>query len=437
MIIFLKVMGYVLRFFHLGSGATWPGEVFLEFYHRPLVYFIPKFKEGIIFVAGTNGKTTTTSMIVSLLEKSEGGKIVTNDTGANLLNGVISACINAYSWSGNTDFDWGVFEVDENSLPSVLMNVQCSMPNEKKIVLILLNLFRDQLDRYGEVDAIARKWEKALRMLPSHAQLILNADDPQIAYFGKSVKLKTHYFGINQKENYLKIKDHAIDSAYCPNCWNSLTYEGIYFSHLGIWRCDKCGFKRPPVANINIKSHLPGLYSLYNLYAAYLAGAAAGISKEDTEKTLSDFKPAFGRQEEVEIDRKKVKIFLSKNPAGFNASIRAVLDLKPKAILLVLNDRIPDGRDVSWIYDVDFEIVPPIVSVICSGDRVYDMVVRMKYAIKHWNNETMKQLMVEEKLSDALKRGLSMLNKRETLYVLPTYSAMLETRKILTGKKIL
>lgn len=440
LIIITKIISIVSRGLGLGSGATWPGEILLKVYPDSFSYFLSKFEKGAVFIAGTNGKTTTSAMTVEILKGEQDVRIVKNDTGANLSNGLVSACIASCDFLGNSRFDWGVFEVDENSLPAVFSNINPPAGGQisnKKIILVLLNLFRDQLDRYGEVDIIAKKWEKAIKTLPGDATLILNADDPQIAYFGKNVNLKTLYFGINQKDKYLTIKEHATDSTYCPVCAHPLTYEGTYFSHLGVWKCSNCGFKRPDIENISLLSPLPGLYSLYNLYAAYLVGSEVGIYKEKIKDSLSNFTPAFGRQEEIEYKNRKVKVFLSKNPAGFNASLRAVLDLKPKVILLVLNDRIPDGRDVSWIYDVDFELLPDSVSIICSGDRVYDMAVRMKYTIKHPDKETMEQLIVKENLSEALDTGVNQLNKDETLYILPTYSAMLEVRKILTGKKIL
>lgn len=443
-----KLISFISKVLHLGSGATWPGEILLKINPKAFSYFLSKFEEGVIVIAGTNGKTTTSAMISLLLEnnKINGNTIVRNKTGANLLNGLVSACINATSIFSASPFEWGVFEVDENTLPSVIFNYPINpaspagrqLSNKPKLILVLLNLFRDQLDRYGEVDTVARKWEAAIKMLPSHATLILNADDPQIAYLGKDTKHRVVYFGVEQKEKYLKIKEHATDSTYCPVCRSPLVYEGVYFSHIGVWKCNNCGFERPHVEKVSMVSHLPGLYSLYNLYAAYLAGKTVGIPAGNIETTLVNFKPAFGRQEEIEYNGRKIKIFLSKNPAGFNASLRAVLDLAPRAILLVLNDRIPDGRDVSWIYDVDFELIPEKVSVICSGDRVYDLGVRIKYSRDNMEQITNNQKQhLFEKLDDAIEYGTNKIEKNDTLYVMATYSGMLDVRKILTGNKIL
>ncbi len=391
----------------LGAGATWPGEIAIRLNPHILSSLTSQLKKGIILIAGTNGKTTTAAMIKTIL-KAQGLKVVHNASGANLLNGVVSACIQEASWSGQIKADWGVFEIDENSLPHVIQ--ECHSPGmTTSLVIVLLNLFRDQLDRYGEVDVIAEKWEKALR--DSKARIIANADDPLVAYLGATHN--AFFFGVNDKTKYQKAMEHATDSTFCLNCGARLTYDGTYFSHLGIWQCTTCGQKRPKPDVSTAVSVLPGFYNLYNILATISVAKVLGIPAD-----LSDFHAAFGRQEEIG----NVKIFLSKNPTGFNQSLRTVLELGAKDLLLVLNDRIPDGRDVSWIWDVDFEMIPKNVSVRVSGDRIYDLALRLKYAgIK---------ARVYEQLEEALETP-------ETLYVLPTYSAMLEVRKTLKGRKIL
>ncbi|MBI3955916.1 DUF1727 domain-containing protein [Candidatus Gottesmanbacteria bacterium] len=424
-IIFGKLISLLSTFLHLGSGATWPGEVALRLSPTMLSSLASHLKKGVILIAGTNGKTTTALMIKTILENSR-QSVVHNASGANLENGIVSALIQ------KSDADWGVFEVDENALPSVMSSLSSRVrsdgeaishqheiassktprnDNKKKLIIVLLNLFRDQLDRYGEVDVIAQKWEKALRS--TKAMIIANADDPLVAHLGLHTKRSVTYFGINDRTKFLAGMEHATDSTFCLHCGARLAYEGIYFSHLGIWKCPKCGQKRPKPDISEAKSPLPGLYNLYN------ALAAKAVAKTlDIQADLAGFHPAFGRQEEIG----NVKIFLSKNPTGFNQSLRTVLDLGAKQLLLVLNDRIPDGRDVSWIWDVDFEMIPRTVSVRVSGDRVYDLALRLKYAgVKS---------SIFEHLEDAL-------NTSELLYVLPTYSAMLEVRKILMGRKIL
>ena len=436
---------------NIGNGSTWPGEIALRFYPQIFTFFTNQIKKSLILVAGTNGKTTTAKMIRHILIESnfEEKRIVHNDSGANLLNGLISAFIQRSSATGKIETDFAIFEVDEATVPVVLSYLPSF---KKKLILIFLNLFRDQLDRYGEVDSIARKWKEALVNLSEETVVILNADDPQIAYLGKKLKAKTIYFGIDKPDKFLPEVEHATDSTYCLSCGAKLEYKGIYFSHLGLWSCSRCGNTRPKPQLKGWTSILPGLYNEYNTLAAVAVVKSLGVKDTAIREGLEDFVPAFGRQEEFERNGKKIKIFLSKNPAGFNASLRTVLEIKPKTLLLVLNDRIPDGRDVSWIWDVDFEMIPDKTKIVVSGDRVYDMALRIKYIMKQparnpdligiadaggFNNETIRQLVVKENLKEAIYAGLKEVGKGEILYILPTYSAMLDVRKILTGKKIL
>ncbi len=410
-------------------------------------------------------------MIKTILE-AQGLHVVHNASGANLLNGIVSACIQEASWDGKLHADYGVFEVDENTLPRVVaqLKTQNSPPKadqplaEKlkattqnvKFTVVLLNLFRDQLDRYGEVDVVAEKWEKALDLLETRDRtktrsvettLIMNADDPLIAFLGKVVgsrpglEARVLYFGLDDTSQFQKKMEHATDSIFCLNCGGRLAYTGVYYSHIGIWYCKKCKEKRPIPDVSEWKSPLPGLYNQYNTLAAVSVAKALHINDKDIEASLATFQPAFGRQEEFEINGKKVKIFLSKNPAGFNQSLRTVLELGASQILFVLNDRIPDGRDVSWIWDVDFEVLAHdehkmkerderVITV--SGDRVYDLALRFKYAGISIPNQN-----IYEDLVQAVKESLTGLPLGEILYVLATYSAMLEVRKIVTGRKIL
>lgn len=394
--LFLEVIIFIGRFisfisnlFNVGSGGTWPGEIALKFDPNILTKIAPK---NIILVAGTNGKTTTTLMIKHIL----GDNVVTNASGANLLNGIVSAIITS------PPSDYGVFEVDEAALPRILHFVQ---NDDRKLIIVLLNLFRDQLDRYGEVDSIVKKWQDALRNFSG--TLILNSDDPQIASLGNG---KTIYFGLNDQKLFRKTQEHAMDSQFCPVCGQRLNYAGTFYSHLGHWSCPKCKFFRPkPLIDKAFVYPLPGLYNRYNTLAAV---GVAHVLKRPVD--LKNFEAAFGRQEEIG----KAKIFLSKNPASFNESLRTVIELEAENILFSLNDRIPDGRDISWIWDVDFEMLPKKINLFSMGDRVYDLALRLKYA----GRETK----IVKEIPDIAN-----------LYILATYSAMLEIRKKLTGRKIL
>jgi UDP-N-acetylmuramyl tripeptide synthase len=423
-----KSVSRVSTLMGIGAGATWPGEIALKISPSLLSPLTKQLRHGVILVVGTNGKTTTSLMLKTILHY-EKLRVVYNASGANLLNGLVSACMKYASWGGVLRADWGVFEVDENSLPIVLRYVKPKM-------IVVLNLFRDQLDRYGEVDVIAEKWQKALGALTSETTLVLNADDPLVASMGKKTHARVSYFGLTQKAEQATSLEHATDSIFCLFCGARLLYHAYYFSHLGDWYCSVCGEKRPELNLSAWESPLPGLYNKYNTLAAALAAQTMGIHSKHIKESLQGFAPAFGRQEERVVNGKTVKLFLSKNPAGYNASLRAVLDMKPRVMLLSLNDRIPDGRDVSWIWDVDFEMIPGTVQVIVTGDRVYDMALRMHYTQNSLKNKS-KKMIAEPDVKKSLMTALDLCKKGETLYVLATYSAMLDIRKIVTGRKIL
>jgi len=429
-IVFAKFFSFVSTTLGIGAGATWPGEIALMLRPNIAKALFSNLQDGVLLVAGTNGKTTTSLMAKTILEHV-GQSVVHNATGANLLNGIVSSYIQNADWLGRTRADIGIFEVDENSLPVVLSYI-----TPRRIAL--LNLFRDQLDRYGEVDVIVEKWQKAISNLPKSTELIINSDDPGVSWLGKSATGKVVYFGVNEPKKYLKEKEHATDSAFCPACGERLVYDGVYYSHIGVWHCGRCENKRPNPQVHDWPGSLTGLYNRYNTLAAVALCTSLGITKKKITQALTAFSPAFGRQEEVEVDGKKIALFLSKNPTSFNASLRVALEKKATHFLFVLNDRIPDGRDVSWIWDVDFETLPQNVSKTVSGDRVYDMALRLKYTQKEHDEEsTESRLVVEPTLEDAIKRALARMTKGQTLFVLPTYSGMLEVRKIITGKKIL
>lgn len=427
-----KIIALVSRILNLGAGSTWPGHVAYEVEPRILSSLTNQLQKGIILIAGTNGKTTTAKMISEIL-RYEDTEILRNESGANLLNGMVSALIQKSDWFGRIKADWAIFEVDEATLPLAISKIKNQ--KEQKLIVVLLNLFRDQLDRYGEVDLIAQKWQEALQELPKNATIILNADDPHIAYLGKNLKSRVVYFGLDDPRLFLGKMEHAVDSVYCPSCGRKLDFTGVYFSHLGIWNCPGCGQKRPNLSLSSWDYPLPGVYNRYNTLAAVSVAKMVGVKEEKIKKALADFKPAFGRQEEFKVDGKKIRLLLSKNPAGFNESIRTLKEFpgKKKVVLLLLNDRIPDGRDVSWIWDVDFEKIADYANFLAiSGDRVYDMALRIKYA-----EFPLNKTLINADLKTAIQSGLIRINEGETLYVLPTYSAMLEVRKIIRGRKIL
>ncbi|MDO8451317.1 MAG: Mur ligase family protein [bacterium] len=449
-----KVLGHAFRLFRLGAGFTWPGEVALRLRPTILTEFSHQART-VVLIAGTNGKTTTAKMVETILTAA-GMRVRRNTSGANLDNGLVSAFVKDATPFGSIRSDIFIFEVDEAVLPNILRQITPT-------IVVLLNLFRDQLDRYGEVDVIAEKWRRAFDsglsrevLVPTQKKLedqhikkdqityIINADDPHLGYIGSELRSPVRYFGLDNRSLYRKKMQHATDAIYCAKCGNRLKFGGLYYSHLGTWACESCGLRHASVevSGRSFRSPIEGLYNHYNTLAAALVCRSLGLSDETIADGLMQFTPAFGRLETIEKNGKRVKILLSKNPAGYNESLRTVLESDQKGpLLLVLNDRIPDGRDVSWIWDVDFEVITDDEHmmkkhdehmIIVSGDRCYDLALRLKYA-----GISMNRLMEVPDLKNALRQALDSTKIGETLWVLPTYSAMLEVRKLLIGRRIL
>ena len=432
-----KTVTGIVRSLSLGAASVLPGEISRRLHPRLLPLLFEQVSQGVILVVGTNGKTTTSLLLKQILSDC-GYTVVHNSSGANLINGLITALLGSANIMGKITADYAILEVDENILPLLLKDC------EPKYILAL-NLFRDQLDRYGEVDTIARRWGKAIAPLSKDTTVVLNADDPTLSSLGQQLKQNVLYFGLNEPELYLDEIPHAVDSIYCPSCGHLLDYQGVYLSHLGDYRCPSCSFKKSEVT-IASKNHpqiLIGVYNKYNTLAASVIAQAIGIEAEDIYNTVGNFKAAFGRAEELEIDEKQVRIMLSKNPVGMNETIRAVNNIKKTGksdvTLLVLNDRIPDGTDVSWIWDVDTEeLVKLGGTLVVSGDRVYDMALRLAYSSESVDSKaTNFELLVKESLPEAINTALEYTKPTETLHIIPTYSAMLEVREVLVGRKIL
>ncbi|MHC5728623.1 MAG: DUF1727 domain-containing protein, partial [Nostoc sp.] len=289
-----------------------------------------------------------------------------------------------------------------------------------------------------EVDTISKRWTKVISTLPAETVVIPNADDPTLSNLGQQLPQRVLFFGLNEPEHYLEAIPHAVDSIYCPKCGHSLDYKGVYLSHLGDFTCPKCGFtkSKSTLESSEWSQILVGLYNKYNTLAAATAAIELGVDQATIRDSINNFQAAFGRAEDLVINGKRVRILLSKNPVGTNETIRVVTESTDKTTLLVLNDRTPDGTDVSWIWDVDTEkLVERGGTLVVSGDRVYDLALRLRYSEK--SLESKLNLIVEEDLRQAIATALEHTPENETLHILPTYSAMLEVREILTGRKIL
>ena len=423
-----KTVTFLVRAARLGAASVLPGKIARQIQPQLLQQLSRQVKRGVILIAGTNGKTTTSLLLRTMLER-QNWRVTHNATGANLENGLITALLENTNSIGQLAADYAILEVDENVLPQALAAIQPQM-------ILCLNLFRDQLDRYGEVDTISDRWRVAIATLPPETIVIANADDPTLSYLGQHLPQRVLFFGLSEPDEYLEEIPHAVDSIYCPNCGHSLLYQGVYLSHLGDFHCPSCNFHKGKLAvdSREWPQILIGLYNKYNTLSAVLAAQQLGIDEATIRDTIPNFQAAFGRAEELTVNGKQVRILLSKNPVGMNETIRAVLQVGGKRTLLVLNDRTPDGTDVSWIWDVDTEkLVEQGGTQVVSGDRVYDMALRLRYS--HERNNL--QLIVQENLREALATALEHTPTGETLHILPTYSAMLEVREVLTGRKIL
>src|SRR5207249_1650491 len=358
-----KATGALSRFTGRGGGTTLPGDVARAIDPRILTRLTKDLTYGSIVVTGTNGKTTTARLLSWLLEGA-GHRVVANRAGANLIFGVTAAALNRAGSDGKLKADWGVFEIDEASLAKAVEEIQ---PR----ATLVLNLFRDQLDRYGELESSARKIEKALASQPETARAILDADDPRVAEIGLNLTIKPLWYGLEDTSVATKTLPHAADARTCPKCGTSLIFDAVYVGHDGVYHCPNGHFERPrpEIAATNIKLDgfdalaltiegtriempLGGLYNCYNVLAAYAAARSIDLAPSYIADRLRTFKAAFGRQERVEFRGRHLILVLSKNPAGFNETVRTAVELAGgENFVIGLNDRKADGTDVSWIWD--------------------------------------------------------------------------------------
>ena len=429
-----KATGALSRITRRGGGTTLPGDVARAIDPKILTRLAEDLTHGAVVITGTNGKTTTARLVTWLFE-GIGQRVVSNRAGANLIYGVTAAALGKAGTDGKLKADWGVFEIDEASLPRAVEEIQ------PKATLVL-NLFRDQLDRYGELETIAKKIEKALSALPEGAHVILNADDPRVAEIGLSLPHKPTWFGLDDLAVAGEQLPHAADARTCPRCGASLLFDAVYIGHDGVYRCPNGDFARPQpdltatdivldgfdslmltIEGTRIAMPLGGLYNCYNVLAAYATACSLGLDGRYIAERLKTFRAAFGRQERIEFRGRRLVLVLSKNPAGFNETVRTAVELaRGENFLIGLNDRKADGTDVSWVWDVDFEQLKGRAKlVIPAGVRAHDLAVRLKYA----GVEAQPPETDPGKALDAL---VKQTNEGDTTYLLCTYTAMLDLR---------
>jgi len=436
-----KTSKFVLR--KLGSGATAAPGLLSQYIDRSALRKLARYYPNIILISGTNGKTTTSRLISSILTQAEIPHI-DNREGSNLYRGLVASLSSRANLLGKTDYRTAVLEVDEATLPSVIAQLSPK-------AVVLTNLFRDQLDRYGEVDTIRKIWQKALSNLDKSTTLVLNADDPAIAGLADT-KAKVVFYGITDRNLNQGKMPHAADFLNCTRCGEPLTYERTYLSHLGHYHCLNCGLTKPRVnvaaASIQlnylkgseitlvegktkqaINLPLAGLYNVYNLLAAVALARSLNIDQKVITKAVEASKPAFGRAEQLQTEGKRVYISLVKNPTGFNEVIRTIFSENDKKLVLIaINDLIADGRDISWLWDVDFELLAgKVQKLFVSGIRAADIELRLKYA----QVENVERI---DELETASNKLIELAGSGETVFILPTYTAMLKLKSIFVRK---
>jgi lipid II isoglutaminyl synthase (glutamine-hydrolysing) len=434
-----RLLRAVSRRLGRSGGTTAPGRLLLRLSPSALTRMSRDLEDGSLLVSATNGKTTTSAMLAACLERAQ-RPVVHNRAGSNMAWGVATALLDA----GREPGQLGLFEVDEAWLPSVADQVEPRL-------LLLSNLFRDQLDRYGELELLADRWAELVAHFDGRASFVLNADDPLVADLGRD-RQRVTYFGVEDDSQALPGMQHAADSKHCRNCGHAYVYEAIYLGHMGRYRCPNCGRERPapsvaatrvqldgmtgsrvelrtPQGPLSLRLPLPGLYNVYNAVAAAATALELGVPLVTVGEALEGFGGAFGRVETIAIDGRQVSILLVKNPAGANEVLRTLtLEDGGLDLWLALNDRIADGRDVSWIWDADFEVLAGRVRrATCAGTRAEEMAPHLKYA------GIDAELAVERDLGRSLDAAVASA-AGERVYALPTYTALLELRDLLSRR---
>ncbi|MEX2447653.1 MAG: MurT ligase domain-containing protein [Solirubrobacterales bacterium] len=431
-----RAVGVASRSSGRGGGTTLPGRLLLRLDREAIAKLGSGLDAGSTLVSATNGKTTTAAMLAALLA-AEGRVPVHNRAGSNMTWGIATALLEQRGREG-------LFEVDEAWLPRVAAQLEPGL-------IVLGNLFRDQLDRYGETEALADEWARTVAARAGRTRFVLNADDPLVADLGREGAV---YFGIDDPDQALPELQHAFDARHCRRCGQPYAYERAFVGHLGHYSCPSCGARRPrpDVAATRVELHgmegstatvrlpggelrldlpLPGLYNVYNALGAIAAALELGVEPARIGPALAGMRGAFGRVETVAVEGKPLSILLVKNPAGTNEVLRTLrleagegeLDL-----WVGLNDRIADGRDVSWIWDADFELLAGAVRrVTCAGTRAPEIALRLKYA--GWPED---RIAIVPGIEPALDAAVAAAPGQ--LFALPTYTALMELHKLLASR---
>lgn len=444
-----KVTAGLIRLLRMGYGSSLPGKVAGRLDPQALGKLAAQVRRGTVMISGTNGKTTITKLLAAILTES-GHRVFYNRGGANLLGGLTATFALNASLTGRLDADFALLETDEATMPK-------AAPALRPRLILANDFFRDQLDRFGELDSAVESLRKALPHLTPDGTLVLNADDPLCVGAGLATDRRKLYYGLETEVPLRGSPTQAADAVFCPVCHGRFTYDRRSYAHLGTWACSQCDYRRPrpdvyaervellgmrgsrvsvvtPAGRLELQAQLPGLYSVYNALAALTAALALGAPLAVVAPALGKAAGSFGRAEFFHLEDREGCLLLVKNPTGFNQVLATLaLDLQPKTLLFAINDRLADGRDLSWLWDVDFEQLwahAEIARTIhVTGDRAEDMAVRLKYS-----GPDGLQPVVLRPPAAALTEALSTTPPGSTLYVLATYTAMLELWEIVRAQ---
>jgi lipid II isoglutaminyl synthase (glutamine-hydrolysing) len=442
-----KAAGTASKVLRAGGGTSFPGTIARRIDPRVLQKVAAASDARTVVVTGSNGKTTTCRMLAALAHAG-GLRLTQNRSGSNLLQGVISAAVRGTDLRGRMDAQLLVLEVDEAA-------VRLVAPQVRPDALLVTNIFRDQLDRFGELYTMARGLEAVIEALPESATVVLNGDDPLVANFAPAARARRLYFGIRTDSAGPQQPEHAADSVRCVRCQHALSYRVVHLSHLGDYQCPECGYSRPaldvavtairsspgegsditietPAGTLPLQVPLGGLHNVYNAAAAVASGVALALPRllepAGARRAMAGLRPAFGRLEEIQAGERKVMLAFVKNPTSYNATMREVLQRPArKHVLAAHSNTVVDGEDFAWLWDVDIEqLVPQLASLTISGTRAEEVALRFKYA----GADPAITRVIPDRAA-ALQTALNATPAGESLHIFAGYTPMRELRSVM------
>jgi len=471
---FAKFISFIIFVLHLGQASNVPGRIALYLNQDLFKYFNIKTNCKIILITGTNGKSTTCGLLANILKTSD-KRVIYNKSGANLLSGIVSTFCHYSTLLGKLNYDYIILEVDEATLHLITKEIH---PD----IIGITNLFRDQLDRFGELDTTAKLIERGITN-NKDTIIFLNADDARVAFINTDLSQKKIYYGIEAHVKHVTARsssDKAVpnclresdrdcrvgaatpprndtekswlsdpeETTTCPECKSDLLFSYKSLAHLGNYSCTKCNLKRPETnflvtdfktdnltinfdiiyndSKNNLFLPMIGTFNLYNaLCAIAIAKTISNVTNLQIQKAFNSYSTIFGRGEKLTINKKNAWIYLIKNPTGTTEVLKTLCKIPNARFLIAINDNYADGRDVSWLWDARFDFLQNHQkNIFISGKRAYDIALRLKYA-----NINTAQIKVNENIISAINKSLKSMDTNETLYILPTYTVLLEMQR--------